>query len=333
MDPVQGKIVVVTGGASGIGAASAVELAAQGWRVVVADINIAQARVVAAGIEGEAIELDVSDDDSVKHAALDVEQRIGPVFGLVNSAGIIQKPVSPHELDMELWDRIQRINFRGSYISSLAFGRGMLSREAGSIVNISSITGSVSTPLHSYGPSKAAVVSMTQCLAAEWGPAQVRVNSIAPGYTLTPALLGAIERGERKLESLQANAALQRVAQELEFLAPELADELALTSGQLQLSGDTSEVLNELAQRISLASITSLVSTLIQSRQFGTPIGQALRVLSRSERTARLMRTEEAAAKLATKITLPMMLFILPTVLIVAGGPAVLLLMKSLGNQ
>ncbi|HEY9280155.1 MAG TPA: type II secretion system F family protein [Eoetvoesiella sp.] len=132
---------------------------------------------------------------------------------------------------------------------------------------------------------------------------------------------------------LGLNAALQRVAQELEFLAPELADELALTSGQLQLSGDTSEVLNELAQRISLASITSLVSTLIQSRQFGTPIGQALRVLSRSERTARLMRTEEAAAKLATKITLPMMLFILPTVLIVAGGPAVLLLMKSLGNQ
>lgn len=131
---------------------------------------------------------------------------------------------------------------------------------------------------------------------------------------------------------LGLNAALQRVAQELEFLAPELADELALTSGQLQLSGDTAEVLNELAQRIGLASITSLVSTLIQSRQFGTPIGQALRVLSRSERTARLMRTEEAAAKLATKITLPMMFFILPTVMIVAAGPAVLHMMKTFGN-
>jgi tight adherence protein C len=127
---------------------------------------------------------------------------------------------------------------------------------------------------------------------------------------------------------LGLNAALQRVAHELAFLAPELADELELTSGQLQLSGDVAEVLRELAERIGLASIRSLVSTLIQSRQFGTPIGQALRVLSRGERTARLMRTEEAAAKLATKITLPMMLFILPTVLIVAGGPAVLQLMK-----
>jgi tight adherence protein C len=128
---------------------------------------------------------------------------------------------------------------------------------------------------------------------------------------------------------LGLNAAFQRVAQEMEFLAPELADELKLTSGQLQLSGDVSDVLHQLAERIGLQSIRSLVSTLIQSRQFGTPIGQALRVLSRSERTARLLRTEEAAAKLATKITVPMMLFILPTVLIVAAGPAVLQVMKA----
>jgi len=131
---------------------------------------------------------------------------------------------------------------------------------------------------------------------------------------------------------LGLNAALNRVAHELAFLAPELSDEIALTSGQLQLSGDTTEVLHQLADRIGLPSIRSLVSTLVQSRQFGTPIGQALRVLSRSERTARLMRTEEAAAKLATKITLPMMLFILPTVLIVAAGPSVLHLMEVFGK-
>ncbi|NGM85864.1 type II secretion system F family protein [Parapusillimonas sp. SGNA-6] len=131
---------------------------------------------------------------------------------------------------------------------------------------------------------------------------------------------------------LGLNAALQRVAHEMAFLAPELADELALTAGQLQLSGDTTEVLHGLAERIGLASISSLVSTLIQSRQFGTPIGEALRVLSASERTARLMRTEEAAAKLATKITVPMMLFILPTVLIVSGGPSVLHMMSAFGK-
>ncbi|MBV6272979.1 type II secretion system F family protein [Alcaligenaceae bacterium CGII-47] len=128
---------------------------------------------------------------------------------------------------------------------------------------------------------------------------------------------------------LGLNAALQRVADELEFLAPALADELALTSAQLQLSGEPAAVLHEMAERIGLASIRSLVTTLIQSRQFGTPIGQALRVLSQSERTARLMRTEAAAAKLAVKITIPMMLFILPTVLIVAAGPAVLTLIAA----
>lgn len=127
---------------------------------------------------------------------------------------------------------------------------------------------------------------------------------------------------------LGLNAALHRVAHELAFLAPELADELSLTAAQLQLSGDTAEVLHQLADRIGLASTRSLVSTLIQSRRFGTPIGQALRVLSRGERTARLMRTEEAAAKLAAKITVPMMIFILPTVLIVAAGPSVLHLME-----
>lgn len=131
---------------------------------------------------------------------------------------------------------------------------------------------------------------------------------------------------------LGLNAALHRVAHELEFLAPELADELALTAGQLQLSGDTAEVLHQLADRIGLASIRSLVSTLIQSRRFGTPIGQAVRILSRSERTARLMRTEEAAAKLAAKITVPMMLFILPTVLIVSAGPSILHMMDMFGK-
>ncbi|MDN5844251.1 MAG: type II secretion system F family protein [Alcaligenaceae bacterium] len=131
---------------------------------------------------------------------------------------------------------------------------------------------------------------------------------------------------------LGLNAALQRVAEELEFMAPQLADELALTSGQLQLSGDPNIVLRQFAERVGLAPIRSLVSTLIQSRQFGTPIGHALRVLAQGERTARLMRTEEAAAKLATKITLPMMIFILPTVMIVAGGPAALNLMAALAK-
>jgi len=132
---------------------------------------------------------------------------------------------------------------------------------------------------------------------------------------------------------LGLNSALQRVAEELAMVAPEIADELRLTSHELQISSDTVTVLERLADRVKIESVDSLVSTLIQSRQYGTAITQALRVLARSERTARLMRLEEQAAKLAVKITIPMMIFILPTVLIVGAGPAVISLIDFFNSQ
>lgn len=201
-------VVVVTGGASGIGAACSEVLAREGQRVVVADVNIEAAQEVAQRIGGVAWKIDVAEIQSVEEAARSIEEKLGPVNGLVNSAGILQQPFEPYSLPMDTWDMVQRIDFRGTYICCLAFGRAMVSRKHGSIVNISSVTGHRSAPLHSYAPAKAAVISMTQCLAAEWGPAKVRVNSIAPGYTLTPALQGAIDRGERKLEQLLVNAPL-----------------------------------------------------------------------------------------------------------------------------
>ena len=199
---------MVTGGASGIGAASAEVLARDGWRVVVAGHNLERARLVADRIGGVAWHIDVSSDDSVANAAREIEASVGPVYGLVNSAGILQKPLTPHQFPMEEWDRIQAVNFRGSYITSLAFARAMLERRRGSIVNISSVSGSRSMPLHSYAPAKAAIISMTQCLAAEWGAASLRVNSVAPGYTLTPALAAAIERGEREVDGATRNSPL-----------------------------------------------------------------------------------------------------------------------------
>jgi NAD(P)-dependent dehydrogenase (short-subunit alcohol dehydrogenase family) len=101
----------------------------------------------------------------------------------------------------------------------------MIQRRRGSIINIASVTSLRSVPLHAYAPAKAAVVSITQCLAAEWGPSGVRVNAISPGYTLTPALQAAAERGERDISALAGNAALQRlvgmdeVARAVGFLA------------------------------------------------------------------------------------------------------------------
>ena len=187
----QSRIAVVTGGASGIGAATARALGARGARVVVADVTDA-AEMVAREIGGSAFHADVGDEAAVEALAHRVETEVGPVAILVNSAGIIQRPVAPQDLPMKDWDDVVRVDQRGTWLTSLAFGRRMAARGAGAIVNIASIAGMRSMPLHAYAPAKAAVISMTECLAAEWGPSGVRVNAVSPGYTLTPALQRAI---------------------------------------------------------------------------------------------------------------------------------------------
>lgn len=214
-----GMIAVVTGGASGIGAACCRELASQGARVVVFDRAEDQARAVAEGLGGLAKTLDVGNPDQIERVSREVESEVGPVDILVNSAGIIQLPLPPHELSLKLWDDVVRINQRGTYLMCVAFGTRMAAARRGSIVNIASIAGMLSMPLHVYSPAKAAVIAMTENLAAEWGRSQVRVNAVSPGYTLTPVIKAAIERGERDPSRLAANSALGRMVEPEEIAA------------------------------------------------------------------------------------------------------------------
>jgi len=204
-------VAVVTGGASGIGEACAREFAKQGYLVAVLDRNVDGAERVASEIGGKAHALDVGEEADIEKVTDWVEQEMGPIEAAVNSAGIIQRPVRPSELPMSVFDDIVRINQRGLYLCCTAFGHRMVTRKRGAIVNIASISGLVSMPLHAYCPSKAAVISITECLAAEWGPVGVRVNAVSPGYTLTPPIQGAISRGERDPTQLSNSAALQRV--------------------------------------------------------------------------------------------------------------------------
>jgi NAD(P)-dependent dehydrogenase (short-subunit alcohol dehydrogenase family) len=223
------RISVVTGGASGIGAACARELAGSGDLVIVVDRDMAKAQAVAAEFKGKAYAVDVGDEKSVEACAAAIERECGPVDVLVNSAGIIQVPVRPHDLPMPIWDDVVRVDQRGTYVTCLAFAKGMIERRRGSIVNIASIAGMRSMPLHAYAPAKAAVIAITECLAAEWGPSGIRVNAVSPGYTLTPALKNAIDRGERDVSALSANAALRRlvdpseIARVVAFLASDSA--------------------------------------------------------------------------------------------------------------
>jgi NAD(P)-dependent dehydrogenase (short-subunit alcohol dehydrogenase family) len=206
-----GRIAVVTGGASGIGAACCRMLAARGAQVVVADLDAPRAGALAAELGGMALTLDVGSRDANETAAAEVEARLGPVELLVTSAGIIQRPVRAEAMSEAEVEQVVRVDQIGTFHSAVAFGARMARRGRGAIVTIASIAGMRSMPLHAYAPAKAAVIEMTRCLAAEWGRSGVRVNAVSPGYTLTPALGAAIEAGERDPTLLEQTSALGRM--------------------------------------------------------------------------------------------------------------------------
>jgi len=216
------KIVVVTGGASGIGEACGRALAQDGWRVVIVDLKVDAAQKVAGGLGGRAYAADVTQAAQLAKVADAIEREVGPVYGLVNSAGIVQHPLPPEQLTMEAWDKVVAIDQRGTYVACVAFGRHMAARSAGSIVNIASITAMRSVPLHAYAPAKAAVISMTECLAAEWGRSGVRVNVVSPGYTRTLRVQKQIDDGERDETSIVTNSAMGRMVE-----PQEVADTIA----------------------------------------------------------------------------------------------------------
>ena len=229
-----GRIAVVTGGASGIGEACVRLFAERGARVVVADINRTAAEAVAGSVKGVAVEIDVRSPPSVEAAATYVEREVGPVDIVVCNAGVAQLPVPAETLELEVWDRMQEIDLRGVFVTSVAFGRHMTKRGCGSIINISSITGMRSTPVHAYASAKAAVISLTASLAADWGRSGVRVNAVSPGYTLTPLLQSLFDRGERDPETIIPSTALGRlvrpdeIARAVAFLA---SDEASAITG------------------------------------------------------------------------------------------------------
>ena len=192
-----GKRSLITGGASGIGEACArlmaargavALIAARGAVALIADREHEAAQAVAADIGGHAVAMDVADEASVEAAVADLERDVGTIDVAINSAGVLQRPLPPEELTMKEWDLVTHIDWRGSYLVCAAAGRRMAGRGRGSIVNIASVSGMRSAPLHGYGPAKAAIISLTECLAAEWGPSGVRVNTVSPGFTRTPAL-------------------------------------------------------------------------------------------------------------------------------------------------
>lgn len=225
----EGRVALVTGGGSGIGAACADTLAEAGARVVVADLDLAAAQRQAAAVGGRALAVDIASDESVAAMFAAAERDAGPFDIVVNSAGIAQMPKAPEDMRQSSWDKIVAVDLRGTWLVATQAGRRMSRRGGGSIVNIASIAGTMFGPLHAYGPAKAGVVMMTGNLAAEWGRSGVRVNSVSPGHTLTPFIREKIEAGARDATPLEDFTALGRmalpeeVAKAVLFLASDMA--------------------------------------------------------------------------------------------------------------
>lgn len=231
----EGRIAVVTGGASGIGRACAEHLAARGATVVVIDRQAEAASRLADALRGHAYELDVSVAQDVEQVAARIEAEVGSVDCLVNAAGIIQgAAVPPHELPLETYNRIFEVNLRGTHLVCTAFGTRMAARGKGAILNIASISGMRSTPLHAYGPMKAAIIGLTENLAAEWGRRRVRVNCLSPGPVLTPAMQDSFDKGLRDRKVMASTAASGEIATPVEVAAAALfllSDEASAITG------------------------------------------------------------------------------------------------------
>lgn len=207
------RVIAVTGGASGIGLAVVQRLHADGHKVISLDLPDKTNAPVLEELGITTLPIDVNDELSVRKAHATLIKDYGAVNGLVNSAGVIQKRQTPDQLSMKDWDFVVDTDMRGTYLCCAVFGSHMAEKKSGAIVNIASVTSTNGVPLHAYAPAKAGVLSITQCLAGQWGHTGVRVNAVAPGYTQTPAIQAAIDRGDRDRAMLCRQAAMGRMVQ------------------------------------------------------------------------------------------------------------------------
>lgn len=233
----EGRVALVTGGAGGLGAATASALAEAGARVLVSDLSREAAEAVADAIRlsgGHAVGIahDVSSEDAWAEVVATARREFGePVTVLHNNAAItvgavMDKDTDPVHLDLETWNRSLAVTLTGAALGCKHVIPGMLEAEKGSIVNMSSTRGITGgTSRMAYNAAKAGIVSLTRTVAAHYGALGIRCNVIAPGVFETPAL-GAGYPPQRRLE-LERSHLLNRfgkpheLAQVVLFLASE----------------------------------------------------------------------------------------------------------------
>jgi NAD(P)-dependent dehydrogenase (short-subunit alcohol dehydrogenase family) len=188
-----GKVALVTGGGSGIGLASATELAARGAHVVVADVDAERARAAVDGLPGEldVIAADVADAGQVASMIAGIVQRLGALDLVHNNAGLTGGGPELHELTESQWDRVLDVNLKGCWLVLKHALEPMRRQGSGAIVNTASVAGRFGfRGLAAYCASKAGVIALTQVAAVENARFGIRVNAVSPGMVATPLTAG-----------------------------------------------------------------------------------------------------------------------------------------------
>ncbi|GGX99926.1 3-oxoacyl-ACP reductase FabG [Streptomyces minutiscleroticus] len=207
------RVAIVTGAARGIGAATAVRLAAEGRAVAVIDLDEAACKetvekITAAGGRALAVGCDVSDEEQVAAAVARVAEELGAPTILVNNAGVLRDNLL-FKMSAADWDTVMNVHLRGAFLMSRAVQKHMVDAKFGRIVNLSSSSALGNRGQVNYSAAKAGLQGFTKTLAIELGKFGVTANAVAPGFIVTDMTAATAERVGMDFEEFQAAAATQ----------------------------------------------------------------------------------------------------------------------------
>ena len=231
-------VAVITGGARGIGYATAEALGRDGYALVLADLDAAAgteaaARLEEAGYTAIGVRTDVADPASVQGLAAEVLERFGRIDVLVNNAGIAGRAAPIHEVTIEEWDTLMAIDLRSVYLCCRAVLPGMIERGSGAIINVASVAGKEGNPnMAPYSAAKAGVIGFTKAVAKEVAQKGIRVNAVAPATAETDILKTLSEQAIEYMRSKIPMGRLCRVEEVAEVIAFLASDRASFVTGQ-----------------------------------------------------------------------------------------------------